>query len=168
MEKEENTKVILDYDKYQRLLAKANLNEKTIQEIKDAAYKEGLRFGSDEVSKLETRYRDLETKYFNLNNYIDELTKESYNRGFAEGCRSVHSDVRYQKSCAISNLNSCFKSFPALSFCGINIYANETFCKHIMSYVVEGFDCCLEEKKSIYGDRVNQLSGQNCSQAASM
>lgn len=41
MEKEEKAKVIIDYDKYQELLAKANLNEKVIQEIKDAAYKEG-------------------------------------------------------------------------------------------------------------------------------
>lgn len=42
MENEEKAKVILDYDKYQELLAKANLNEKTIQQIKNAAYKEGL------------------------------------------------------------------------------------------------------------------------------
>ena len=41
MEKEEKAKVILDYDKYQELLNKANLNEETIKEIKDAAYKAG-------------------------------------------------------------------------------------------------------------------------------
>ena len=35
MEKEEKAKVIVDYDRYQELLAKANLNEKDIQEIKD-------------------------------------------------------------------------------------------------------------------------------------
>lgn len=152
MEKDEKAKVIIDYDKYQELLAKANLNEKAIKEIKDATYKEGLEFGNNEISRLDARYKKLCIKYSNLNSKIDRLTKESYNNGFAEGCRGVHSDVRYQKSCAIANLNSYFKSFPALSFCGIDIYANETFCKHIMSYVVEGFDCCLEEKKSMYED----------------
>jgi hypothetical protein len=45
MENEEKAKVIIDYDKYQELLAKANLNEKAIQEIKDVAFKEGYDKG---------------------------------------------------------------------------------------------------------------------------
>lgn len=45
MEKEEKAKVILDYDKYQELLAEANLNEKTIQEIKKAAFEKGYDKG---------------------------------------------------------------------------------------------------------------------------
>ena len=45
MEKEERAKVILDYDKYQELLTKANLIEETIKEIKDAAFKEGYDKG---------------------------------------------------------------------------------------------------------------------------
>lgn len=45
MEKEEKAKVILDYDKYQELLNKANMNEETIKEIKDASFKEGYDKG---------------------------------------------------------------------------------------------------------------------------
>lgn len=40
MENEEKAKVILDYDKYQELLAKANLNEKYIEDIKFELSKE--------------------------------------------------------------------------------------------------------------------------------
>lgn len=45
MEKEEKAKVILDYDNYQELLTKANLNKDAIQGIKDVAFKEGYDKG---------------------------------------------------------------------------------------------------------------------------
>lgn len=45
MKIEEKPKVLIDLDKYQALLAKANLNDKTIQQFKDAAYNEGYKKG---------------------------------------------------------------------------------------------------------------------------
>lgn len=45
MKIEEKPKVLIDLDKYQELLSKANLNEETIQEFKDAAYKDGYNKG---------------------------------------------------------------------------------------------------------------------------
>lgn len=45
MEKEEKVKVILDYDKYQELLTKVNLNKEAIEGIKNVAYKEGYNNG---------------------------------------------------------------------------------------------------------------------------
>jgi len=37
--------VLIDLENYQELLAKANLNDKTIQEFRDAAYKAGYDRG---------------------------------------------------------------------------------------------------------------------------
>lgn len=45
MENKETPKVLIDLDKYQDLLAKANINDKNIQEYKDAYYKEGYNKG---------------------------------------------------------------------------------------------------------------------------
>lgn len=45
MENKETPKVLIDLDKYQKLLEKANLNDKTIQQFKDAAYNEGYKKG---------------------------------------------------------------------------------------------------------------------------
>lgn len=45
MQNEETPKVLIDLDKYQKLLEKANLNDKTIQQFKDAAYNEGYKKG---------------------------------------------------------------------------------------------------------------------------
>lgn len=45
MGNKETPKVLIDLDKYQELLEKANLNDKTIQEYKDASYKEGYNKG---------------------------------------------------------------------------------------------------------------------------
>lgn len=47
MENKETPKVLIDLDKYQELLEKANLNDKTIQQFKDAAYNEGYKKGND-------------------------------------------------------------------------------------------------------------------------
>lgn len=45
MGNKETPKVLIDLDKYQELLEKANLNDKTIQVYKDASYKEGYNKG---------------------------------------------------------------------------------------------------------------------------
>lgn len=45
MENKEKPKVLIDLDKYQELLEKANLNDKTIQEYKDASYNAGYKKG---------------------------------------------------------------------------------------------------------------------------
>lgn len=141
MENEEKAKVIIDYDAYQELLAKANLNEKTIQEIKDAAYKEGLRFGSDEVSKLETRYRDLKTKYFNLTPRIDE----SYKEGYAAGCYIRENIV--DKVCRETKekLDICFDRNPASSFLWFwNVYADEILRSDIRICVEKAFEHLID------------------------
>ena len=58
MEKEEKAKVIIDYDKYQELLAKANLNKDAIQGIKNVAFKNGYDKGyrlGNSLCKLKVR-----------------------------------------------------------------------------------------------------------------
>lgn len=45
MGNKETPKVLIDLDKYQELLEKANLNDKTIQVYKDASYNEGYKKG---------------------------------------------------------------------------------------------------------------------------
>lgn len=45
MENKEKPKVLIDLDKYQELLEKANLNDKTIKEYKDASYNAGYKKG---------------------------------------------------------------------------------------------------------------------------
>lgn len=45
MENKEKPKVLIDLDKYQELLEKANLNDKTIQKYKDASYNAGYKKG---------------------------------------------------------------------------------------------------------------------------
>ena len=45
MENKEKPKVLIDLDKYKELLEKANLNDKTIQEYKDASYNAGYKKG---------------------------------------------------------------------------------------------------------------------------
>lgn len=45
MQNEEKPKVLIDLDKYQELLEKANMNDKTIQVYKDASYNEGYKKG---------------------------------------------------------------------------------------------------------------------------
>lgn len=142
MENEEKEKVIIDYDKYQELLAKANLNEKTIQEIKDAAYKDGLRFGSDEVSKLETRYRDLKTQYFNLTHRIDE----SYKEGYAAGCYIRENVVGKVCRETIEKLNICFGNCPASNLWLWDVYADETLRHEIRSCVEKAFVRLLDLK----------------------
>lgn len=62
MENEEKAKVILDYDKYQELLNKENMNEETIKEIKDASFKEGYGKGyniGNSLCKLKVRQTHL-------------------------------------------------------------------------------------------------------------
>lgn len=52
MKIEEKPKVLIDLDKYQKLLEKANLNDKTIQQFKDAAYNEGYKKGYNRGNDL--------------------------------------------------------------------------------------------------------------------
>jgi hypothetical protein len=134
MENEEKAKVILDYDKYQELLAKANLNENAIQEIKDVAFKEG------------------------------------YDKGYRLGNSLCQLKLRQTYLGLLKNLNGCFDVVPAYSLFGVcSFYANSFFQENIKSHVMNSFCSLLEEKRlGNYEDRVNQLSGQNCSQAACM
>lgn len=134
MENEEKAKVILDYDKYQELLAKANLNKDAIQGIKDVAFKEG------------------------------------YDKGYRLGNSLCQLKVRQTYLVLLKNLNGCFKVVPAYSLFGVcSFYANSFLKEKIKSHVMNSF-CSLLEEKWIgnYEDKVNQLSGKNCSQAASM
>lgn len=66
MENEEKAKVIIDCDKYQELLAKANLNENAIQEIKDVTFKEGYDKGYRLGYSL---YKNIMNAYLNLVTY---------------------------------------------------------------------------------------------------
>lgn len=134
MENEEKAKVIIDYDKYQELLTKANLNEKDIQEIKDAAYKEG------------------------------------YDNGYKIGNGICQLKVRQTHLGLLKVLDGCFKDVPAYSLFGIcSFYANSFFQEKIKSHVMNSFYSLLEGRwANYYNDRVNPLSGKNCSQATSM
>lgn len=146
MEKEEKEKVIIDYDKYQELLAKANLNEKAIKEIKDAAYKEGLDFGNKEISRLDARYKNLCTKYSNLNSEIDRLTKETYNEGHAAGLYIRKNLVGIVCRDTIEKLNICFGNCPASNLWLWDIYADETLRHEIISCVEKAFVRLLDLK----------------------
>lgn len=153
MENEEKAKVIIDYDKYQELLAKANLNEKTIQEIKDIAYKDGCDYRYAEYKELEAKCSELESNLKKTNVSSEKLMKVSYNHGFVDGCWNVHYDVNRFKKIVIAKLDEYFKTVPANSIFKVrDIYANDNFCNGINVLVTECFDYCLEEKKSRYED----------------
>nr|UVM95160.1 MAG: hypothetical protein [Bacteriophage sp.] len=153
MENEEKAKVIIDYDKYQELLAKANLNEKAIQEIKDIAYKDGCDYRHAEYQELEAKYAKLKSNFKKIDVSSEKLMKTSYNHGFVEGCRVVHYDVNNFKKTVIAKLDDYFKMVPANSIFKVrDIYANDNFCNGINALVTKCFDYCLEEKKSMYED----------------
>lgn len=70
MKIEEKPKVLIDLDKYQELLEKANLNEETIQEFKDAAYKDGYNKGyraGNDLCQLSVRQ-----EYLKLQKTLDD------------------------------------------------------------------------------------------------
>lgn len=77
MEKEE--RVIVDYDKYQELLAKANLNEKYIEDIK-----------SELSKKHEIEIRDLERQ-------VHQAFKEGLDAGismsYSDAARTIRKDL---------------------------------------------------------------------------
>lgn len=153
MENKEKAKVIIDYDKYQELLAKANLNEKAIQEIKDIAYKDGCDYRHAEYQELEAKCAKLNSNLKKIDVSSEKLMKTSYNHGFVEGCRVVHYDVNHFKKTVIAKLDEYFKMVPANSIFKIrDIYANDNFCNGINALVTKCFDYCLEEKKSMYED----------------
>lgn len=114
MEKEE--RVIVDYDKYQELLAKANLNEKYIEDIK-----------SELSKKYENKIRDLENQ-----------SHKSFDEGLHAGISMSYSDVaRTIRKELLENLNSILEKVPALPFWSyITGEANSLFCSRLR----EGID----------------------------
>lgn len=114
MEKEE--RVIVDYDKYQELLAKANLNEKYIEDIKSKLSKE-----------YENKIRDFENQ-----------SHKSFEEGLNVGISLSHSEVaRTIRKELLENLDSILENVPALSFWSyITGEANSLFCSKLR----EGID----------------------------
>lgn len=93
MEKEE--RVIVDYDKYQELLAKANLNEKYIEDIKSELSKE-----------YENKIRDFENQ-----------SHKSFEEGLHAGISMSYSDTaRTIRKELLENLDSILENVPALFF----------------------------------------------------
>lgn len=114
MEKEE--RVIVDYDKYQELLAKANLNEKYIEDIK-----------SELSKKHEIEIRDLERQ-------VHQAFKEGLNAGismsYSDAARTIRKDL-------LEYLDSILENVPALSFWSyVTGEANSLFCTRVR----EGID----------------------------
>lgn len=110
MEKEE--RVIVDYDKYQELLAKANLNEKYIEDIKSKLSKE-----------YENKIRDFENK-----------SHKSFEEGLHAGISLSHSEAaRTIRKELLDNLDSILENVPALSFWS---YITSLFCSKLR----EGID----------------------------
>ena len=114
MEKEE--RVIVDYDKYQELLAKANLNEKYIEDIK-----------SELSKKYENKIRDLENQ-----------SHKSFDEGLHAGILMSYRDVaRTIRKELLENLDSILEKVPALPFWSyITGEANSLFCSRLR----EGID----------------------------
>ena len=114
MEKEE--RVIVDYDKYQELLAKANLNEKYIEDIKSELSKE-----------YENKIRDFENR-----------SHKSFEEGLQAGMTMTYSDTaRTIRKELLENLDSILENVPALSFWSyITGEANSLFCSRLR----EGID----------------------------
>lgn len=114
MEKEE--KVIVDYDKYQELLAKANLNKKYIEDIK-----------SELSKKHEIEIRDLERQ-------VHQAFKEGLDAGismsYSDTARTIRKDL-------LQYLDSILENVPALSFWSyVTGEANSLFCTRVR----EGID----------------------------
>ena len=116
MENEEKAKVILDYDKYQELLAKANLNEKYIEDIKSKLSKE-----------YENKIRDFEN-----------TSHKSFEEGLHAGISLSHGEAaRTIRKELLENLDSILENVPALSFWSyITGEANSLFCSRLR----EGID----------------------------
>lgn len=115
MEKKE--RVIVDYDKYQELLAKANLNEKYIEDIKSELSKE-----------YENKIRDFENQ-----------TNKSFEAGLHAGISMTYSDTaRTIRKDLLENLDSILKNVPALSFWSyITGEANSLFCSRLREEIDE-------------------------------
>lgn len=115
MEKEE--RVIVDYDKYQELLAKANLNEKYIEDIKSELSKE-----------YENKIRDFENQ-----------SQKSFEEGLHAGISMAYSDTaRTIRKELLKNLDSILENVPALSFWSyITGEANSRFCSSLREEIDE-------------------------------
>lgn len=115
MENEE--RVIVDYDKYQELLAKANLNEKYIEDIKSELSKE-----------YENKIRDFENK-----------SQKSFEEGLHAGISMTYSDTaRTIRKELLENLDSILENVPALSFWSyITGEANSLFCSRLREEIDE-------------------------------
>ena len=118
MEKEE--RVIVDYDKYQELLAKANLNEKYIEDIK-----------SELSKKHEIEIRDLERQ-------VHKAFKEGLDAGismsYSDAARTIRKDL-------LENLDSILEHVPALSFWSyVTGEANSLFCTRVRKGVDEAIN----------------------------
>lgn len=115
MEKEE--RVIVDYDKYQELLAKANLNEKYIEDIKSKLSKE-----------YENKIRDFENQ-----------SHKSFEEGLHAGISLSHSEAaRTIRKELLENLDSILENVPALSFWSyITGEANSLFCLRLREEIDE-------------------------------
>lgn len=117
MENEEKAKVILDYDKYQELLNKANLNEKYIEDIKSKLSKE-----------YENKIRDFE-------NQSHKSFEEGLNAGISlshcEAARTIRKEL-------LENLDFILENVPALSFWSyITGEANGLFCLRLREAIDE-------------------------------
>lgn len=115
MEKEE--KFIIDYDKYQKLLAKANQNEKYIEDIKSELSKE-----------YENKIRDFENQ-----------SHKSFEEGLHAGISMTYSDTaRTIRKELLENLDSILENVPALSFWSyITGEANSLFCSRLREEIDE-------------------------------
>lgn len=120
MEKEEKTKVIIDYDKYQELLAKANQHEKYIEDIK-----------SKFSIKHENEIRDLERQIH-----------QAFNEGLDAGISMSYSDTaRTIRKDLLEYLDSILENVPALSFWSyVTGEANSLFCTRVREGIDEAIN----------------------------
>lgn len=164
MENEEKEKVIIDYDKYQELLKRANDADKNILAVAYNAYGKAKQEDATQIDILRERIASLEKDKSDLKSAV-LLQEERYatlkhdcsdmiNRSRLEGCidfTSKHGNNIYRE--VMDSLDESLKTIPALSFWNyFTGKADRVFCDKIRtcvgSSIKDAFFRILEQTKS--------------------
>lgn len=164
MEKEEKAKVILDYDKYQELLKRANDADKNILAVASNAYSKAKQENTTLIGILREKIASLEKDNSNLCSALSNL-KVNYESlkhdcvDMMEGSRfegyidftSKHGNNIYRE--VMDSLDKSLKTIPALSFWNyFTGKADRVFCDKIRTCVgdsiIEAFFRISEKIKS--------------------
>lgn len=164
MEKEEKAKVILDYDKYQKLLERVNFSDLKACSVEQEAYDKATKEYERCVNKLREKIASLEKDNSDLCSALSNL-KVSYeslkhdcvdmmNKSRFEGYidfTSKHGNNIYRE--VMDSLDKSLKTIPALSFWNyFTGKADRAFCDKIRTCVGSGitnaFSKILEQTKS--------------------